>query len=413
MNLKFVGATASALLLATALAGCNSSNGGSTTGSTSTSGGDTVVTVGSGSVSRAQLAQALEVKYGAQELPDLIDGQLLAEDLKSKNLTVSDDEVTAELTRVQDQNPQVKTLIDEGGPRLEYIKNQVRRNLTLRKLLTNGVTADTTKEQAFFKTYQSYYATPLQNKVGVLAASTKVRADQLARSLKTDPNSFDKLVDEQKAKATTDPVAGQSTADVGRFQTPEEFGRGLPPQVVKDLTTGKKGQILPTQALAPNGPFLIIKIVDRKEASKPDFAKLQPEVETDYKLAQAALTEIKKNPKNPQKLEDNLKSVSQYLAQQSAQTGAPAPHPSLRDLLTYILAPASNNLLQTLRTNGTVTVSDATYKDIAKQYQPLPGAPGAAGATNGAAENTATNTATTNTAAANTATANTAAPATP
>ena len=394
MNLKFVGATASALLLATALAGCSGPSGGGTS-TTSGSGGDTVVTVGSGSVTRAQLGQALEVKYGAQELPDLIDGELLAEDLKSKNLSVTDAEITAELERAVEQNPQVKTVVDAGGPRLDYIKNQVRRNLTLRKLLMDGVTADAAKEQEFFKTYGSYYATPTQNKLGLLAASTKVRADQLARSLKTDPNSFAKLVDEQKAKATTDPIAGQSNTDVGRFETPDEFAtsRGIPAPLVapliKALATAKKGQILPTQALAPNGPFLIVKIVDHKDAAKPDFTKSQADVETDYKLAQAALAEIKKSPTNPQKLEDNVKRVAQLISQPNPQTGQPGARPTLRDILTYILAPASNNLLQKLRTAGTVTVADATYKDIAKQYQPLPGAPGAEGVANGAAENSA------------------------
>ncbi|BCM91973.1 foldase protein PrsA [Abditibacteriota bacterium] len=392
MNLKFLGATTSALLLATALAGCNGSTGNNTS---NPSGGDTVVTVGSGSVTRAQLDQTLEGIYGEQMLPQLIDTQLLAEELKTKNLTVTDDEVTAELTRLQEQDPNIKTAIDAGGPRVEVIKTQVRRNLTVQKLLTEGITADEAKEKAFFNTFSSYYSSPTQNKLGLLAASTKVRADQLARSLKADPNSFSKLVDEQKAKAATDPIAGQSNADVGRFETPDEFAtsRGIPPQIVasiiKGLTSAKKGQVLPALALTPKGPFLIVKVIDRKEATKPDFTKLHSQVETDYKMGQAALVEIKKSPTNPQKLEDNVKQVAQMMAQPNPQTGAPGTRPAFRDILTFILRPASNNMLEKLRTAGTVQISDTAYKEVAKQYQPAPAAPGtamnSAAATNSAA----------------------------
>ncbi len=421
MNLKFFGASASALLLATALAGCNgsSSTPGNPTGGNS---GDTVASVGSGSVTRAQLDQTLEGIYGEQMLPQLIDTQLLAEELKTKNLTVSDAEVTAELARLEDQDPTIKTAIDAGGPRVDVIKNQVRRNLTVQKLLTEGTTADETKEKAFFATYSSYYATPIQNKLGLLAASTKVRADQLERSLQADPKSFEKLVDEQKAKAATDPVGAQSIADVGRFETPDEFAtsRSIPPTlvapIIKGLATAKTGTVLPVLSLTPKGPFLIVKVVDHKDASKPDFTKLHDVIETDYKMAQAATAEIKKNPQNPQKLEDNIKQVAQLMAQPNPQTGAPGTRPALRDVLTYILRPASNNLLDKLRTAGTVQISDTTYKDVAKQYQPLPGA---AGATNSAADNSAaSNTAATNTtapdsAATNTAATNSAAPAKP
>ncbi|RYX85704.1 peptidyl-prolyl cis-trans isomerase [bacterium] len=401
MNLKFFGATTSALLLATALAGCG--------GNTSTPGGgspsDAVATVGSGSVTRAQLDQTLEGIYGEQMLPQLIDTQLLAEDLKSKSLEVTDAEVAAELTRLQEQDPTIKTAVEAGGARVEVIKNQVRRNLTVQKLLTVGITSDEAKEKAFFTTYSSYYATPTQNKLGLLAASTKVRADQLERALKTDPNSFAKLVEEQKGKAATDQIAGQSNADVGRFETPDEFAtsRNIPTQLVaatiKALGTAKKGQVLPKQGLTPNGPFIIVKVIDRKEASKPDFAALKDQVATDYKMAQAALAEIKKNPQNPPKLEENIKQVAQLMQQPNPQTGAPGSRPALRDILTFILRPASNNMLDKLRTAGTVQISDTAYKEVAKQYQPLPGATGEAA-----------NTAAGNTAAANTAATNTATP---
>ncbi len=372
MNFKLFGGV-SALLLAAALTGCSPS----TSGTGAAASGDALATVGSSNVTRAQLSQTLEGIYGDQVLPELIDTQLLSEAAKAKKLEVTDAEVETELARIQEQTPSVKTTLEAGGARVDVIKNQIRRNLTVQKLLTDGIASDTAKEQAFFKTYASYYSTPLQMRLGILAASTKVRADQLARALKAKPDSFNALVDEQKAKAAQDNVAGASTADTGRLSEPTEFG----PAVAKALATAKKDAILPVQKLGPTGPFLIFKVLERKDASKPDFAKLQPTIAVDYKMAQAAQAEIKKNPNNPASLEQNIKQLITYLAQPNPQTGQPGVKASLRDALTTILRPASNNLLEKLRAGGTVQISDPAYKEVAKAYQAPTAAPGAVGNT--------------------------------
>ena len=306
-------------------------------------------------ISRAHLHQILEGTYDQQALPELIDAQLLEGALKERGLSVSDDEVMAELARVEAQDDSVKAIMELGGARLEVIRSQVRRNLTVQKLLTARVPAPTDAQlRAFFNRYSSYYGTPLQVRLGFLAASTKTRADQLSRALKAKPDSFDALVMEQKAKAAQDRIAGASTPDTGHFSEPSEFG----PAVAKSLATAKKGQILPVQALAPTGPFLIVKVVDRKGATTPDFAKLRQIVETDYKLAQVAQSEIRKNPQNPQSLDQVIKQVIEYLGQSNPQTGQPGTKAGLRDALTTILRPASNNSLNYLREHAKITITD-------------------------------------------------------
>jgi len=429
MNFKLFGGTLSALLLAAALTGCSPSTSGTSGGTAGAGSPDaTLATVGSSSVTRAQLSQTLEGIYGEQILPELIDTQLLTEALKAKKGEVTDAEVDAELARIEEQTPSVKKTIEAGGARVDVIRNQIRRNLTVQKLLTDGIPADQAKEKAFFTKFSSYYGTPVQVRVGLLAASTKVRADQLERALKAKPDSFAALVAEQKA--SKDQLAARlSNADLGQFEAPSEFGPaefaplGVPPQalaqiapalapITKALATAKKGQILPAQGISAKGPFLIVKVVDRKEATKPDFAKVQPSVETDYKMAQKAEIEIKKNPGNPQSLDQVVKQVITYLAQPNPQTGQPGVKAGLRDALTTILQPASNNLLQSLRTAGTVQVSDPAYKEVAKGYQSLTAAEGAS-ANSAAGNSAAGNTAAATTTNSGTTTTNSAAPAKP
>lgn len=403
MNFKPFSATLGALLLATALTGCTGSTSG-TSGASGGGSGDVIATVGSASVTRADLNQTLEGIYGESTLPQLIDTQLLNEALKAKNGSVSDAEVDAELTHLQEQNARVKTEIEAGGPRAQVIKNEIRRNLTVQKLLTQGITSDATKEKAFLTQYATYYSTPLQMRLGILAATTKVRIDQLARQLKDKPDSFNALVDEQKGKVAQDRFAGGSTPDIGSLVEPKQF----PPAVAKALATAKKGQVTPPLALAPTGPYLIIKVLDRKDASKPDFAKLQPQVETDYKLAQVAQTELKKIPQMPQKLPDAIKQLIAVRAQPNMQTGEPGAKTTLREALTLLLNSASTELLTSLRKASTVQINDTAYKEVAKRYEQPTAAPGETG--NTATGNSAATT-TTNSAA--TTTTNSAAPAKP
>ncbi len=438
MKTRFLGGSLAALLLTFALVGCGGKTGpGSATTSVSGTGSssDALATVGDSQITRAQLDQSLEGHYGQAGLPELIDAQLLTEALKAKKGSVSDEEINAQIARLQEREPRFKELTDAGGPRLDYIKNQLRSQLTVQKLLTDGIAVDDTKAQAFYNKYATYYSTPTQNKLGILAASTKTRADQLSRSLAAKPDSFASLVDAQKK--TNDQLAQRlSTANVGSFETPEEFGTaefaplGLPPQALaqvapalapltKLLATAKIGQVLPVTALTPRGPFLIVKVIDRKEAAKPAFASVKDEVSVDYQLAQAAQVEVKKNPANPPTFDENIKRTTEGLKTQVP----PGQRVLMRDILTYMLQPASQNLLTGLRTNNTVQISDPLYKDIAKTYTAPPGAaatgnsatgtaPAAGGATNSAAS--ATGGATTNSTAPTTggATTNSAAPAT-
>jgi len=391
MQLKtFILGGSSVLFVSLALAGCNGSGGNAGGAGTSgvagvgTGGGsssDALATVGGTPVTRGQLTNLLEGLAGPRVLPELIDEQLLSEALKAKGGSVSDAELSAELARLGERDPSLKAAVDAGGARAEVPRLQARRSLTVQKLLTAGIDAKDADVQAFFKKFESYYDTPAQIKLGLLVASTKTRADQLARSLATKPDSFAALVAEQKSKSATDPAAAQSSPDTGQFQ-PVEAPSGPPSAATKFnqlLLAAKKGGILPIQSASPQGPFLIARVIDRKDAVKADFSKIKDQVTTDYKLGQAATAEIKKGPSNPGTLEQNVKQVVGFLAQPNPQTRQPGIKATLRDALTYILQQASQKLLSGLRTNGTVQISDATYKDVAAEYVAAPTGAGTTG----------------------------------
>lgn len=373
---KIAGLTLTAALAAT-LAGCNgtSSTG---TGTASAGGSDTIATVGSTKVTHADLASFLEAQQGEQVLPYLIDTQIIFEAAKAKGLDVTDAEVDADLARRQEADPSVAEILKNGGPKLAVAKNQVKRELAIQKLLTADIKATDAQVKSFFAKYAKYYDQPAKAKVGLLFSSTKARAELMGDQLKKGTKTFDALVAEQKM--ANDPVAKQSAADRGQFETLENFS----PAIAAQITKLPKGGTTPPQQInvgLPTPVFIIFRKTDFQPAKKADLATMRPQVEMDYKLAEAARKTVSQNPQNPP-FDETLRRTQQYMQSQNPSGGSP----KLRDVLNYINQTAINTMVAKMRTSGTVQVQvdDPTYATVAQQYQAMPTlgtAPGAAGNT--------------------------------
>jgi hypothetical protein len=311
-------------------------------------------------------------------LPYLIDNQLVMEEGKAKNITVPDADVEADLQQRGKSDPAVAELLKTPGPNMAFAQMQVKRELTLQRLLTADVKAPTEEQlKTFLNKYQAYYSEPAKVKVGLLASSTKARADAMSRALKSKTKSFDQLVKEQKANQSDAAGFAISTDDRGQFELADNFPPGIGAQLLK---LPKGGVTAPTAQNVglPTPVYVIFKVVDIQPAKKPEFAALRPKLETDYKLAQVAQTEVKKNSTNPA-FDIALQRTKGAIAQQT-----PGTVPGMRDVLNYILQPAVQNLVQALRTKGTVQITDTNYTAVAAQYQPPvtpapSGAPAASG----------------------------------
>jgi hypothetical protein len=360
-----------AVLASVALAGCNSG------GSAASGGGDTLATVGTTKVTRADLADFLVAQSGEQALPYLIDTQLLMENLKTKSLDVTDAEVDADLARRQESDPAIAQLISAGGTKLDTAKRQIKRDLAVQKLLTADVKPTEAQIKAFAEKNKAYYDAPAKIKTGLLFASTKVRADLMARQLKEKTKTFEALVAEQKK--ANDPVAGQSIADRGTFEPLASFPANIRTQLEK-MPKGGNTSVQQINVGLPQPVFAIFRKVDFQPSKKADFTALRPQMEMDYKLSEVARKTVSQNPTNPP-FEETLKRTQEFMQSQNP-AGAP---PKLRDVLNYINQTAAATLMTTMRGAGTVQVDDPTYATVAQQYKaatPTPGAgtPSAAGA---------------------------------
>lgn len=354
----------SCALLGATLAGCNNGTAAGIGGSSSTNSGDTLATVGGTKVTRAELGTFLEAQSGEQALPYLIDTQLIYESLKAKSLDVTDAEVEADLTRRQANDPTVSELIKAGGAKLEIVKSQIKRELAMQKLLTSGITATDAQVQSFFEKNRAYYDTPAKTTVGMLLASTKTRADLMAKQLKDKTKTLAELVAEQKK--VNDPVATNSTEgeQLSRFPAP------ISTRVAPLLAKLEKGGVTPVQKFAEQA-YAVFVLADKTPAGKADLAKIRPQVELDFKSAEVAKKTVAENPRNPP-FEETLRRTAESVRLQN-------PNATLRDTLNFINQTAANKVLSELRSSGTVQIDDASYAKVATQYQAAPAAPDASG----------------------------------
>lgn len=370
---RFAALGLSALCGAALLVGCN--NGGAA-GSGS---GDTLATVGDAKVTRSDLVNFLEAQSGEQVLPYLIDTRLIFGALKAKNLDVTDAEVQADLARRQENDATVAQLIAAGGSKLDVVKEQIKRDLAVQKLLTADVKVNDAALKKFFAQNAVYYDQPAKVKVGLLFASTKTRADLMASQLAKKSKTFEALVEEQKN--AKDPIAGQSTADRGTLETLDNFSPAIGVQLQK-LANGATTPPQQIQIGLPQPVYIIFRRNEFQPAKKADLTALRPEAEMDYKLAQVAQKTVGQNPKNPP-FSETLRRTQAYIRSQNPAGVAPR----LRDVLNFINQTAGQTLVASLRPGGNVQIDDPLYSTVAQQYQGA--APGTGNATGAATANSA------------------------
>ena len=368
---KLAMAIALAATTSFAIAGCNQGGGGpvSVNPAETGGGGGAVVTVNGQAVERNALYTHMEANYGEASLKQLIDFALVTQKLKAENLTVSDAEVDAEIEARKDSSPEIAAILESKGVRLDALKRQTRYQIALDKVLTKDVKVTDDQLKKWFESHRKYYDQPAKAKIGLLASSTKARADTMAAQLKSKSKSFQELVEEQKK--AKDPAGQSSIAEVPQMIPIE--GEGMPPvfkTALEKLKSGENSGVIKFEQQSPMPSpqkpppvYMILRAIQKQPAVKGDFTKLKSQIEMDYKLEQVARNLNKENPSNPP-FEQSLEQVANAVAQ---QTGG---QPSYREILKFITQTAATNLTTELQQSAKVEANDKTYEKLVEGYKP-------------------------------------------
>lgn len=100
-------------------------------------------TVNGESINRLTLINQLEQQAGKKVLEGLVTNTLILQEAKSKNVTVSNDEINSEIKNIDDNLKKQGQSLDQAltlqGLTIDVVKEQVRINLIVRKLLAGKI----------------------------------------------------------------------------------------------------------------------------------------------------------------------------------------------------------------------------------------------------------------------------------
>jgi peptidyl-prolyl cis-trans isomerase C len=213
--------------------------------------------------------KALE-QVKSQVLEGMIASKLVMQEAKKLNLNVDD-------PKVKEQVDQIKQMVGDDAQYQEWLKQQamteeeVKNYFALSTKVAEGVTVSDEQVKAFFDSHQEQYGgQPEQEKASHILVATEPEATDIIAQLQKGAD-FAQLAKDK----STDTGSKDSGGDLGYFskgQMVPEFEKAAFSQAVGTYTT--------TPVKTEFG-YHIIKVVDHKQGTQADFAKMKDQVSKD------------------------------------------------------------------------------------------------------------------------------------
>ncbi len=114
-------------------------------------------------ISRFELNRAMVEKYGKQTFEDLVNERLLAQEIKKQAITVTDEEVKAEIDKITKEygsEENFKSALEQYGLTLDKAKESIKKNLGFKKLVEKSSKIEITEEavKKYFEDNKTIYA---------------------------------------------------------------------------------------------------------------------------------------------------------------------------------------------------------------------------------------------------------------
>lgn len=249
---------------------------------------------------------------------------VLAQELAKKNITVSDDDVMAEMAKIAEANGQtldeVKAEIVQYGMTFDDLKSQVRPQVEMKALADSCLEDPEMQAEAkkFYDENPAYFEVPEQVRASHVLikvepaateeekAAAKAKAEEVLAKAKAG-DDFAALAKEYSDDPGSKDNGGEYTFGRGRMVKPfEDTAFALEPGQVSDLVETQFG-------------YHIIKLSEKTEASKTPFEEAQEKI-TSYLLQQQMRENAKiEYSEAEQAFRDAIKQQQQMMQQQMMQ----------------------------------------------------------------------------------------------
>lgn len=239
--------------------------------STGNVGEEAVATVDDEKITANEVYHLMLGEVGPQAVNQLIYERLINREAAKQNITVTDEDVNAELTKIKAEmgatdDAAFESSLEMYGYTLEKFKEQLRQQVRLTKLVEPQVQVTDADLTDYYEQNKAQFETPEQVKASHILVKTKEEAEKLLAELKGGAD-FAKLATEH----STDPGSAAQGGDLGYFGK----GRMVAPfeEAAFALNVGEMSGIVETE----HG-FHIIKLTDKQAAKTATFEEKKEEI---------------------------------------------------------------------------------------------------------------------------------------
>ncbi|RRJ61606.1 peptidylprolyl isomerase [Paenibacillus oralis] len=231
---------------------------------------EAVATVNGVEITKDQLYNELVTQGGEQVLSSLIDRQLINQEAKKQNITITDADIDAEIKDTYiaqfGSEEALNQALVQSGMTMEDLRNQLVTTLELTKLLEPQVKVTDDQVKEMFETYKESFNTPEQVRASIILVKTEAEAKDIIKQLKEGAD-FAELAKSKSLDTATKEQGGDT----------DFFARGQKETAVEDAAFKlAKDQI--SDPVKTSEGYQVIKVTDRKEAHTATLEEKKEEV---------------------------------------------------------------------------------------------------------------------------------------
>ncbi|MFP7201594.1 peptidyl-prolyl cis-trans isomerase [Lysinibacillus halotolerans] len=176
-------------------------------------GGDEVVaTIDGEKITRQQWMAAMESRYGKETLQTLVNGAVMEKAAKEYDIKVTDEEIDLEIALMRSAQDKTDTTIQELTDK--ELRQEVRAQLILEKVLTKDVVIDEQQIEEYYKENQSLYNIPTTYRTSIIVVESEEDAKSVQKELE-EGSDFSVLARERSLDTTSASLGG----DIGFITT--------------------------------------------------------------------------------------------------------------------------------------------------------------------------------------------------
>ncbi|MEK5236814.1 peptidylprolyl isomerase [Paenibacillus sp. FSL L8-0470] len=279
-----------------------------------------VATVNGTDITKAQLYDKLIEAGGEATLKNLITTTLVDQEAKKANVTVTDEDLNAEIEDLKTQlggEEALNAALSQSNMTLDDLKKQMPMQVKIRKLIEPKVTVTEKDISAYYDENKASFNQQEEVRASHILVATKAEADSIVKQLKEGAD-FAKLAKEK----STDTASKENGGDLNFFKRGDmvaEFS-----DVAFKLKVGET-----SGAVKSDFGYHIIKVTDRKEAKEYTLEEKKAEIEKTLKAKKVSemsntwLSELNSKAKITNSLTDAKESAPPETSAEPSATEAP------------------------------------------------------------------------------------------